>query len=83
MKQYFEIGERVIVNIGRFSIEIAEDGKTELTEEELKKRVRIIRYINGRKLDKPITEIDISGLEIDVEYVFDLDKGEDNGVLEL
>ena len=39
LRKYFEIGEKVIVNVGKYSIEIAEDGKIELTEEELKKIV--------------------------------------------
>jgi Ca-activated chloride channel family protein len=37
LKKYFELGEKVIVNVGRYSIEIAEDGKIELTKEELKR----------------------------------------------
>jgi hypothetical protein len=37
LKQYFEFGEKVLVNLGKYSIEIAEDGKTELTKEELQK----------------------------------------------
>ena len=35
LKAYFEIGKHVIVNIGKYSIEIADEGKTTLTEEEL------------------------------------------------
>ena len=36
LKTYFELGDHVIVNIGKYSIEIAADGKTTLTEKELK-----------------------------------------------
>jgi hypothetical protein len=40
LKQYFELGAKVIVNLGKYSIEIAEDGKTELTKEELQKLIQ-------------------------------------------
>ena len=36
LKQYFDIGDKVLVNLGQYSVEIAADGKTELTPEELK-----------------------------------------------
>jgi hypothetical protein len=39
LKAYFEIGKHVIVNIGKYSIEIADDGKTELTDKELNQLV--------------------------------------------
>lgn len=40
LKAYFEIGQNVIVNIEEFSIAIADDGKTELPEDELRKLVK-------------------------------------------
>ncbi len=40
LKAYFEIGQNVIVNVGDYSIEMVDDGKTELTEDELKKLVK-------------------------------------------
>jgi len=40
LKAFFEIGQNVIVNIGEYSIEIADEGKTELAEDELKKLVK-------------------------------------------
>lgn len=40
LKPYFEISRNVIVNIGKYSIEIADDGKTELAEDELKKLIQ-------------------------------------------
>jgi len=43
LKKYFDVGNKVIVNVGKYSIEIAEDGKKELTEDELKKLVNIVK----------------------------------------
>ena len=45
LKLYFEMGTGVIVNIGKFSIEIAEDGKTEFTDEELDELVQTFRKL--------------------------------------
>ncbi len=39
LKASFEIGKHVIVNIGQYSIEIADDGKTKLTDDELKQLI--------------------------------------------
>lgn len=43
LKVYFEMGNGVIVNIGKYSIEIAEDGKTEFTAEELHELVQTFK----------------------------------------
>jgi hypothetical protein len=43
LKAYFEAEKNMIVNIGQYSIEIADDGKTELTEDELKKLVEAFK----------------------------------------
>ncbi len=40
LKAYFKIGQNMIVNVGEFSITIADNGKAELTEVELKNLVR-------------------------------------------
>jgi hypothetical protein len=40
LKTYFEIEQKVIVNIGKYSIELADDGKTELKKDELEKLVK-------------------------------------------
>jgi hypothetical protein len=40
LEVYFEIGQNVVVNIGEYSIEIADEGKTELTEDDLKTLVK-------------------------------------------
>lgn len=43
LKLYFEMGKGVIVNLGKYSVEIAEDGKTEFTDEELHELVQTFR----------------------------------------
>jgi hypothetical protein len=43
LKAYFKLGKRVIVNIGDYSIEIADDGKTELAEDELKQLIEAFK----------------------------------------
>jgi len=40
LKAYFDVGENVIVNLGQYSVEIAEDGQTELTPEEIQKLLK-------------------------------------------
>ena len=45
LKTSFEIGKHVIVTIGPYSIEIADDGKTELTKNELKKLVTAFKKL--------------------------------------
>lgn len=43
LKIYFEIGDQVIVTIGRYSIKIADDGKTALTDDELEHLVKAFK----------------------------------------
>ena len=43
LQVYFEIGKRVVVQIGEYAVEIAEDGKSELTEQELQALVGAFR----------------------------------------
>jgi hypothetical protein len=39
LKAYVEIGDNLIIVIGTYAIEIAADGKTQLTQKELQKLV--------------------------------------------
>ncbi len=43
LKPYFKLGTHVIVNIGDYSIEIADDGQAELTEEKLKQLIEAFK----------------------------------------
>jgi hypothetical protein len=43
LKAYFEIGDQVIVTIGRYSIKISDDGKTVLTDDELEHLVKTFK----------------------------------------